>query len=214
MFDDGDFQVGLAKFLSSGKVVDSDVTLPPPADPQYINALLNGILRSVGRANRLPRLRKRTVPLSDGLRGTGRTVGVSRVTKHVRDHISDVDWDPFRRSPLWLFIRVAIQMSDNPALERSSYKSCMLFFICTLARDESNTTLSSDLLHLMSSTILRRLNKLGSSTPNWLSEMALDTYTSLREILDARWKQLGIRQSPFQNPSQGELVRDTTFALE
>ena len=213
VFDDGDFQVGLAKFLSSGKVVDSEGTLPPPVHPQYINALFIGILRSVGRADHPPRLRKRAVPLSDVLGSIGRTVGVSRVTKHVHDHISNVNGKSFRRSLLWLFIRVAIQMSDNPALGRSSYKSFMLFFMCTLARDESNTTLSGHLLHLMSSTILRRLNKLGSSTPNWLSETALDTYACLREILDAIWKQLGIRRSPFQNPSHDELVRDTQLSL-
>ena len=89
----------------------------------------------------------------------------------------------------------------------------MLFFTCTLARDERNTSLSSDLLHLMLSKTFRRSTKLGSSTPHRLSEMALKTCTCLREILDARWEQLSARSSPFRNPSQDELSRDTQLSL-
>ena len=85
--------------------------------------------------------------------------------------------------------------------------------MCTLARDEGNTSLSSDLLHLMSSQILRCLRKLGSSTPDWLSKMVLKTCTCLQEILDARWEQWSTRPFPFQNSSQDELARDTQLLL-
>ena len=210
MFDDVDFQSELAKFVFLGEVSYPHATHPSPAAPHFINTVLNNVLCHVGRATSVPCLTTSVAVVSGILRGIA---GVSRVTKHVRDHIGGSDRDPWRRSHLWLFIRVAIQMSDNPALGRSSYKSFILFFMCTLARDESNTTLSRHLLHLMSSTILRRLNKLGSSTPIWLSEMALDTYTNLRGILDARWKQLSIHQSPFHNPSQDELAHDTQLSL-
>ena len=206
VFDEVDFRSELAKFIALREFPYPYSTLPSPAAPHFINAVLNNVLRHVGRATCIPCLSKPVAVVSGILRGIA---GVSRVTKRVCDHIGD-SWC---RSPLWLFVRVAIQMSDNPALGRSSYKSFILFFMCTLARDESNTTLSRHLLHLMSSTILRRLNKLGSSPPNWLSEMVLDTYTSLREILDERWKQLRICQSPFQNPSQDELARDTQLSL-
>ncbi|KAF8552855.1 hypothetical protein OG21DRAFT_1326194 [Imleria badia] len=104
-------------------------------------------------------------------------------------------------------------MSLDHALGRAVYKCFILFFTCSLARDESNTSLSSDLLHLMSAQILRRLSKLGSSVPDWLSEMALETCTCLREILDARWKELSNRPYPFMNPSQDELTRDTQLSL-
>ena len=210
VFDHVDFQSELAKLLTLGEFSYPYSTLPSPAAPHFIDAVLNDVLRHVGRATCIPRLSKPVAVVSGILRGIA---GVSRVTKRVRDHIGASYQDPWRRSPLWLFIRVAIQMSDNPALGRSSYKSFILVFMCTLARDESNTHLSRHLLHLMSSTIFRRLNKLGSSTPIWLSEMALKTWTCLRETLDARWKLLSIRQSPFQNPSQDELARDTQLSL-
>ena len=85
--------------------------------------------------------------------------------------------------------------------------------MCTLARDKRNTGLSRDILRLMSSTILRRLTKLGSSTPDWLSEMALKTYTYLGELLDIWLMRFDAPRSPFQNPSQDELIRDTRLLL-
>jgi len=205
VFDDGEFQLELANFLSRPDAVNSDSLLPPPADPQYINALLNGVLQSVRRTAYGPRVTKRTAPLVSILRG-GRTADALRVTKRVRDHTSG-SWG---RSPLWLLIRVAIQMSVG----RAFYKRFTLFFTCTLARDANNATLSSDVLHLISSKILRRLSKLGSFTTRWLSETALETSTRLGEILDVKWKQLcGARPSQFRNPSQDELDRDTQLSL-
>jgi hypothetical protein len=214
VFDNGDFQFELSKFLSRPNAVDSDLVLPPPADPQYINTLLNGVLQSIGRAADVPPVTKRTAPLGNIWRG-GHAADDSRIIKRVRDHVGG-RWalrDPWRRSPLWLLIRVTIQMTVHRSLGRASYKCFILFFMCTLAKDKSNTNLSSDLLHLMSSRILRRLSKLGSSTPDWLFEMVLKTCTCLHEILDAGWERLNARPSPFRNPSQDELTRDTQLSL-
>lgn len=199
VFDDGDFQFELANFLSRPDAVDSDLPRPPHAQPQYITALLTGIMR-----------------------GVGCTADVPRIIKRVRDHVGKRRWSKaisgftnvWRRSSLWLLIRVAIQISvDRSSLGRASYKGFMLFFICTLARDRNNADLSSDLLYLISSKILRRLTKLGSSTADWLSEMALQTCAYVQNILDSRLKPLHIRPSPFRNPSQDELVRDTQLSL-
>ena len=219
VIDDREFQFELANFLSRPNAVDSDSPLPPPTHPQYINAMFNGVVRNVGRAADVPGVTKYTALLTSTSRGVGCPADVSRIIKRVRDHVGR--WwetgrklkDAWRRSPLWLLIRVAIQTSVNRSLEHASYKRFILFFICTFARHESIATLSSDLLHLISSKILRRLSKLGSSTPAWLSEMALKTCTCLREILDTRWEQLNARPSPFRNPSQDELTRDTQLSL-
>jgi len=192
VFDHGDFQSELANFLSPPNLVYCNLP-PPPAHPQHITTL-SGLLRSVGRSTDVP-----------------------RVTKHVRDHVGRLKSEyevPWRRSSLWLLIRVAIQMSaDRSPLGRAAYKRFMLFFMCTLSRDRSNADLSSDLLHLMSSKVLRWLSRLGSSPPRWLSEVVLKTCACLGEILDARWKQLSARPSPFRNPSQEELTRDTRLSL-
>jgi hypothetical protein len=104
-------------------------------------------------------------------------------------------------------------MTADRSLGHAFYKHFILFFMCTLARDESNTGLFSNMLRLMSSQVLRRLSKLGTSTSDWLSEMTLKTCTCLREILDARWKQLNVRPSPFWNPSLAELTKDMQPSL-
>ena len=200
MFDDEDFRLELANFLSSATAIDSDPPLPP-THPEYLGALLGGISRHFGHADS-------AAPLCETFR-SGRANDVPRITKRVRDEVNR----RWRRSSLWLLIRVAIQMSLDRASGRAPYKRFMLFFACTLARDESSMTLSSDLLHLMSSTILRRLGKLGASVPDWLSEMVMETCTYLQEVLDARWKELRNRPFRFQNPSLDELIRDQCISL-
>ena len=198
-FGDGDFQVELASFLRDSRrnVVDSD--LPPlSAHLQCITALFTDILQGIDRTTEVP-----------------------RITKRVRDNVGHPwvfdDGCAWRRSSLWLLIRVAIQMSLNRSpLGRAFYKQFMLFFICTLARNanDSHPSVSSDQLHLMSCKILRRLSKLGSSTPDWLTEMALKTCACLRETLDAEWKRLSAQKpSAYQNPSQDELARDAQLSL-
>ena len=199
MFEDEDFQFELANFLSLPSAVDSDLPCLPRAHhwQQYMTPLLTGIMRGFDHAADVPRITKR---VHDDVGLPPRSVGRA--------------WDVWRRSPLWLLIRVAIQTSvDRSSLGRDSYKQFMLYFICTLARDGKNANVSSDLLHLMTSKIIRRLSKLGSTTPDWLCEMALKTCTGLSEILDAGWKQLSARPSVFRNPSQDELIRDTQLSL-
>ena len=204
--DDGDSQSGLAPFLLLPHPQPEPSPFPPqtgslnssprPAHPQYITTLLTGILR-----------------------GVGYVVNVPRVTKRVRDYVREnfdphPRWPQWRRSSFWLLIRVAIQMSvDRSSLGRASYKEFMLYFICALSMDNDNVNLPRDLLILMSSKILRRLNKLGSSAPDWLSEMALNTCACLGEILDSKWEQLNTRPSSFQNPSQDDLARDTQLSF-
>ena len=210
VFDDGEFQSELANFLTLSDAVDLDVLLPSPAHPQYISMVFNGILKNVTRVTKdtvLPTNAIRDIPTSD----------LPCITKRLRGYVgwSWTEVAEWHRSPLWLLIRVAIQMSVNQSLGRASYKRFILFFICTLAKDESNATLSSNLLELMLSKILGRLSKLYSFAPNWLSEMALEACTCLREMLDAtgKWKQANARLSPFRNPSRDELVRDTQLSL-
>ena len=162
--------------------------------PRYITELLTSILRSVGRP-----------------------ADIVRITKRVGD---DVVWDnselPWRRSSLWLLIRVAIQTSlDRSALGRDIYKRFMLFFMCCLANVKICADLPNDLLRSMSAKISRRLRKLDSSAPHWLSRTVLETCTSLRSTLEKRWRQVqdDQQQSPPWNPSQLDFTRDVELSL-
>ena len=163
--------------------------------PCFITELLTGILRS-----------------------TGRPAEVARISKRVGDdvRIGDKECRPWRRSPLWLLIRVALQTTlDRSILGRVAYKEFMLFFMCCLAKEKVSADLSNDLLQFMSAKISRRLRKLGSSASNWLSHIVLETCTSLRSTLDKRWSQVQAahRVSPHWNPSQLDLSRDTQLSL-
>ncbi|KAG9318892.1 hypothetical protein JVU11DRAFT_1001 [Chiua virens] len=194
VFDDPHFQTELANFLSRPGDVEPDPPNVPPSHPEYITSLLNGILRSVGR-----------------------TVETTGVLKHVRDEVGALEEeDGWRRSSLWLLIRIAIQTSlDRSTLGRVTYKVFMLFFICNLANDANNAGLSSDLLHLMSAKVLRRLRKLGSSAPSWISDMALKTCACLQDTLEVRAVEIQNTKprSPYWNPSELDLVNDTRLSL-
>ena len=198
VFDDPDFRTELSNFLTCPDKVD---WIPSPPPSQYITALLTGILRTVG-----------SVP------------DVPRITKRIRDEIgqalySDQDdkaKNEWRRSSLWLLIRVAIQTSlDRSMSGHAVYKAFMLFFICTLAADANEAELSGDLLHLMSAKILRRLCKLGDSAPGWLSDVALTTCARLQDALEIRWAMLQAAKLPPPpwDPSQLDLTRDTQLSL-
>ena len=157
--------------------------------PRYITELLTGILRSLGHP-----------------------ADIVRITKRVGDE-SEWSW---RRSSLWLLIRVAIQTSlGRSALGHDTYKNFMLFFMCCLAKEKICADLPNDLLHSMSAKISRRLRKLGSSAPDWLSSAVLQTCTSLRSILEKRWRQVQAaqRKSPPWTPSQLNLTRDIGLSL-
>ena len=162
--------------------------------PRYITELLTGIMRSVGCP-----------------------ANVVRIVKRVGD---DVVWNnsrlPWRRSSLWLLIRVVLQTTlERCSLGRVAYKEFMLFFMCCLGKERMCSDLPNDLLHFITAKISRRLQKLGSSTPDWLSCIALETCTSLRSTLEKRWTQVQASQllSPPWNPSKLDLSRDIQLSL-
>ena len=149
--------------------------------------------------------------LANILRAVGRSTEVPHITKRI--HCKVGSW---QRSSLWLLIKVAIWTSLDPGdLGRVYYKAFMLRFMCYLATASIDANLSSHLLHAMSAKILRRLRKLGTSTPSWLYDMVLKTNASLRGILEARWKKVEAARflPPLWKPSRLDLHGDTQLSL-
>ncbi|KAF8557183.1 hypothetical protein OG21DRAFT_1601805 [Imleria badia] len=147
------------------------------------------------------------------LQGVGRITEVHRITKRILSYAKSRLWT---RSSLWLLIKVVIQTAfDRCGLGRVAYKAFMLHFMCCLAMDAINANLSSHLLHSISAKILRRLTKLGPSTPDWLHDRVLKTSASIREILEAQWKgvEAARRPPPSWNPSRLDLNGDTQLSL-
>ncbi|KAG0697961.1 hypothetical protein DFH29DRAFT_810975 [Suillus ampliporus] len=162
--------------------------------PRYITELLTGILRALGSIADVPRIRKR--------------IG------------DDVLWDraklPWRRSPLWLVIRVALQTTlERCALGRTTYKSFMLFFMTKLTTLALDHDLSNDTLHFMSAKIARRLFKLGSSASPELSQMVSMVTGDVRSLLEERWGyvQDAQRASPLWAPKTLRVLQDTCLSL-
>ncbi|KAF9235916.1 hypothetical protein BU15DRAFT_64461 [Melanogaster broomeanus] len=144
-------------------------------DPRYVTELLTGILR-----------------------GIGHPADIVRISKRIGDDVVYTNaLRPWRRSSLWLVIRVALQttLEQPEALGRQTYKAFMIFFMHELAQKAIEGDMSSELLHFMSTKISRRLMKLASSAPDWLSCTVLKTCTGIREILETRWKLLSLLKS-------------------
>ncbi|KAG1816740.1 uncharacterized protein BJ212DRAFT_1480599 [Suillus subaureus] len=162
--------------------------------PRYITELLTGILRGLGSIADVPRIRKR--------------IG------------DDVLWDsaklPWRRSPLWLVTRVALQTTlERSALGRTTYKSFILFFMARLTTIALDHDLSNDILHFMSAKIARRLFKLRSSASPELSQMLHKVTSDVRRILEERWGSVqgAQRASPHWAPETLRVLQDTHLSL-
>ncbi|KAG1740596.1 hypothetical protein EDB19DRAFT_1895295 [Suillus lakei] len=165
-----------------------------PTHPRYITELLTGILRGLGSIADVPRIRKR--------------IG------------DDVLWDsaklPWRRSPLWLVIRVALQTTlERSDLGRTTYKSFMLFFMARLTTLALDHDLSNEILHFMSAKIARRLFKLGSSASLELSQMVTMVNKDVRSVLEESWGSVQNAQqaSPLWAPETLRVLRDTHLSL-
>ncbi|KAG6335077.1 hypothetical protein ID866_4005, partial [Astraeus odoratus] len=206
IFNDAVFRSELANFLAAMNkdILDatptttkagSEVNEPrDTAHPRYITELLTGILR-----------------------GIGSPIDVKRISKRIGD---DVVWKdsllPWRRSPLWLIIRVAMQTTlERNGLGRDVYKTFMLFFMNRLAQNLVQWDMSNDDLQYASAKISQRLTKMGSSSPEWLSEMVLETCKGIRNLLDQRWEavQKSDAASPPWDPSTLDFSADTQLSL-
>jgi hypothetical protein len=116
--------------------------VPEPAHPKYISQLLVGILR-----------------------GQGRELNVERTRKRIADDVlakKDAADAPWRRSPVWLIIRVVLQMSSASTLE---YKSFMLFFFSQLLSLCTQEGLDSEILFITRAKMARRFHKLRDHVP-------------------------------------------------
>ena len=205
VFDDTSFRAELANFLS---MMDKDVIAASTTrkagsevveerdtvHPRYITELLTNILLAVGRP-----------------------AEISRISKRIGD---DVVWNksrlPWRRSSLWLVIRVAMQITlDRSGLGRNMYKTFMLFFMNGLARQVRLHDMSNDVLQWTSTKLSRRLTKLEVEAPKWLSEAVLETCTDIRTLLNKRWAQVQVEEaiSPTWNPSALDFSADTKLTL-
>ncbi len=161
------------------------------AHPKYISELLVGILRAYGQP-----------------------AVVDRITKHIRDEILWRDaYKPWRRSPLWLTLRVTLQSSLRVS---DLYKPFILHFHSHLLRCCVRQGLPSELLYTMRAKIAQRLSKLGPDVSHHIYGFVQDTFRATENILSKRWTTFQAKGSISPNLQLEELdfVVDAKISLE
>ncbi|KAH9056907.1 hypothetical protein EDB87DRAFT_1634224 [Lactarius vividus] len=132
------------------------------AHPRYISELLVGILRAFGQP-----------------------AVVDRVTKRIGDEVLwDDAYTPWRRSPLWLILRISLQTSLRVS---NMYKTFMLFFHSFLLRKSLSRNFSSELLYAMRAKIARRLSKLRLAVSHHIYDFIYNTARVTEAYLQRRW---------------------------
>ena len=164
------------------------------AHPRYITQLLTGILR-----------------------GMGEVVDTIRIRKRVGD---DVLWKdakkPWRRSPIWLVIRVALQTSlYQESNGHTHYKGFMVFLMAGILRRAFQQGFASDLLFCMRAKMSRRLFKLGSAAPDFVLQTVHEAGQAVEKLLQKRWSKVQKDQAqplPWA-PENLVIPRDTHLTL-
>ncbi|KAJ7194004.1 hypothetical protein GGX14DRAFT_586998 [Mycena pura] len=142
---------------------------------------------------------------------------VYRTRKRVRNEIL---WKsaraPWRRNPLWLVIRIAIQstLRQDSGSTDTLYKSFMVYLMTQILRTAVENALSSELLFCMRAKIARRVAKLPIISPE-LHAIATDTSGAATALLERRWNTIRLEQgkSSYWVPAELDLERDTHLTL-
>ncbi|TGO33323.1 hypothetical protein BHYA_0252g00040 [Botrytis hyacinthi] len=106
-----------------------------------------------------------TSMLAESLHAVGRRIDIHRIQKRTRDIVQWKDClHPWRRSPLWLLLRVCLQTGlmkrDCNDPSHYQYKSFMIFFMSQILERALESPMSREILFIMSMKVQRRLVKL------------------------------------------------------
>ncbi|KAF8602020.1 hypothetical protein BDV93DRAFT_584535 [Ceratobasidium sp. AG-I] len=121
--------------------------------------------------------------------GMGNTVEPRRVVKRIADEVLwDRTYKPWRRSPMWLIVRVALQTTLPSTAD---YKRFMVYFEAQLLRRAlEHRSFSSDLLFAMRVKMARRIYKIRDSAPEFVVEITKAVADETETILQARWAEV------------------------
>ncbi|KAH9040265.1 hypothetical protein EDB83DRAFT_2228304 [Lactarius deliciosus] len=201
VFSNGCFLQELASFLiqmdadrldSTATTVKAGSTVREvreSAHPRYITELLVGILR-----------------------GFGRPASVDRITKRIGDEVLWKDaYKPWRRSSLWLVIRVALQTS----VDSNMYKSFMLILHAYILNVCTQRGFPSETLHVMRIKMARRLSKLGPAVSDSIHQAVYYAANTTEMLLQKRWSnfQKSRSVSLTWHPEQLDVVSDAAITL-
>ncbi|KAF9771217.1 hypothetical protein IL306_011135, partial [Fusarium sp. DS 682] len=139
--------------------------------------------------------------LTSFLRGAGSLVEIKAIRKHTREEVS---WhnssSPWRRSPLWLLIRVGLQLTMTSYGAQHLYKRFMVFLTAQALYIAHEKKSSSETIHLMMAKIARRLCKLENVEDGEWLHTAKEIVSSASASLKERWTNIQQRNEKPLDP--------------
>ncbi|KAF3912496.1 hypothetical protein ABW20_dc0106228 [Dactylellina cionopaga] len=120
------------------------------------------------------------------MRGLGERIEVNRISKNLRD---EVNWkstlNPWRRSGMWLVIRVALQTT----LSHNEYKLFILEVVGVILDQTIRLNVDNYTLSCISRKLVRRASKIGEANiPEELLAKVLKVVNSGFDMLSYRWR--------------------------
>ncbi|KAI3342590.1 hypothetical protein F4824DRAFT_113897 [Ustulina deusta] len=166
--------------------------------PGMVSELLNGVLRSIGK------------PLK-----------CLTIVKNMRDDVLLKDARlPWRRSPSWLLVRVALQLGFNrrttPAEADAIYKEAMIFILCYVLELATKRSPPSEVLFSMNAKLARRLLKIGSALNARVLSYVEETTKDACAVISERWSTIqgkDVRQIDLPKLSELDFQKDTHVSL-
>lgn len=136
-----------------------------------------------------------TEMLMASLAAVGTPHKVLQVQKRIRD---DVLWDscllPWRRSSLWLVVRISIQTTlarnMDPREAATQYKNFMVLFLADILAMASRSRMGADLCKMIQMKMARRAAKLSSTILPFVEEATLEVAVKLFQSQNEEWQEL------------------------
>ncbi|KAK3346460.1 hypothetical protein B0T25DRAFT_633929, partial [Lasiosphaeria hispida] len=143
------------------------------ADPRLVTEMIMGVLRGIGQSAASPSVRP------------------AHIRKHTREEIVAVESSLWRRSPLWLLVRVSLQLTIERSVEqvrasRPWYKEFIIFFLSLVVRDAAAMDQPHDMLFMMVAKVSRRILKLKPAPAPWLAHVE-GILMAVRSKLEKAW---------------------------
>lgn len=154
------------------------------------------------------------------LEGYGEAQESPVIHKHIRD---DINWDssklPWRRSPLWLAIRVSIQILLSHLLSssegRTQYKNFMAFLMAKVCNLTISNEIGADIQLIAMGKVARRLSKLGNSCLEFVEEAVQSSVQAARDNLDQGWVEFQQKETRSAPPCNKTATKqDWTLSLQ
>ena len=153
------------------------------------------------------------------LRSVSTPVDVSHLSKNTREEVMCLDsLLPWRRSPLWLLVRVALQLaftrsSPLSKLPEDPYKTFMVLLMSHVLKFSHQASISTEFLYAMNCKLARRVLKLGSSTDGPGLLFVQNVMQNTQKIIDTRWTIIAEQDQFRYDPSCLERLnfREDTF---